>query len=174
MDTHGQSIFPFYITSDWSALNRPFFPVGRSSQQGSSLIEVLVTLVLVAIGLSGMMMMQARGLEQNQSAYLRTQAIAMASDMADRMRLNKQAALKDLYQLAKSDTSAGFAKPPATPADKKLAYNDLNIWLNWVELSLPKGDAVITRNSQVMSITISWGGADGKAADSYVHEMELL
>lgn len=143
-------------------------------QKGSSLIEVLVTLVLVAIALSGMMMMQARGLEQNQSAYLRTQAIAMASDMADRMRLNKQAALHDLYQLAKNDVSADFALPPATPADKKLAYNDLNAWLSWVELSLPNGDAVIGRNNQLVSITVSWGGADGRPAASYVHEIELL
>nr|WP_299197744.1 type IV pilus modification protein PilV [uncultured Amphritea sp.] len=173
MYTQGQSVFPFCKASTRSDLIRPYPHLYRFSQ-GSSLIEVLVTLVLVAIGLSGMMMMQARGLEQNQSAYLRTQAIAMASDMADRMRLNKQAALNDRYQLAKSDASTDFATPAATPADKKLAYNDLYVWLGWVELSLPKGDAVITRNNQLVSITVSWGGADGKPAASYVHEMDLL
>ncbi len=173
MQTQGRSVFPFCKASTRSDLIRPYPHLYRFSQ-GSSLIEVLVTLVLVAIGLSGMMMMQARGLEQNQSAYLRTQAIAMASDMADRMRLNKQAALNDLYQLAEGDTSASFSQAPATPANKKLAYNDLNAWLSWVELSLPKGDAVITRNNQVVSITVSWGGADGRPAASYVHEMDLL
>ena len=40
-----------------------------SAERGVTLIEVLVTLVLVAIGLSGMMVMQARGVQQNQSAY---------------------------------------------------------------------------------------------------------
>ena len=149
-------------------------PVNKHSQQGASLIEVLVTLVLVAIGLSGMMIMQVRGLEQNQSAYLQTQAIAMAADLADRIRLNKHAALADHYQLFANDTAANFANPLATPVEKKLAYNDLNTCLDWIETSLPQGDAVITRNQQVISITVSWGSSDGKPDSSYVHEVDLI
>ncbi|MBQ0755742.1 MAG: type IV pilus modification protein PilV [Amphritea sp.] len=146
----------------------------KISQQGVSLIEVLVTLVLVAIGLSGMMIMQVRGLEQNQSAYLQTQAIAMAGDLADRMRLNKKAALNDFYRLAKNDTAANFANPASTPIEKKLAYNDLNTWLGWIETSLPLGDAVIIRNNQVIQIMLSWGGEGGKPAGSYTHEIDLI
>lgn len=148
--------------------------VKKNSQQGVSLIEVLVTLVLVAIGLSGMMIMQVRGLEQNQSAYLQTQAIAMAGSLADRMRLNKQAALNDFYQLAKNDTAADFANPASTSIEKKLAYNDLNSWLGWIETSLPLGDAVIIRNNQVIHIILSWGGEGGKPTGSYTHEIDLI
>lgn len=150
-----------------------FFSHHSSDQQGSSLVEVLVTLVLVTIGLSGMMMLQIRGLEQNQSAYLQTQAIAMASDMADRMRLNKHAALDDLYRLNKADTAADFFSPAATSLEKNLAYRDLNAWLGWVETVLPKGDAVITRNDQVFHITLSWGD-DGKPGRVYIHEIGLI
>lgn len=151
------------------------FPILRKPphQQGSSLIEIMVTLVLVAIGLSGMMMMQVRGLEQNQSAYLQTQAIALASGLADRMRLNKQAALNDLYQLAKSDSAADFAAPAQKPVDKNLAYHDLNTWLAWVETALPNGDAQIARNKQVVHITLSWGGGS-KPAGQYTHEIDLI
>lgn len=143
-------------------------------QQGVSLIEVLVTLVLVAIGLSGMMIMQIRGLEQNQNAYLQTQAIAMAGSLADRMRLNKQAALNDDYRLAKSDTAADFATPASGSLEKQLAYNDLNTWLGWIETSLPLGDAVIFRNNQVIHIVLSWGGEGGKPTGSYTYEIDLI
>ncbi|BBB27734.1 type IV pilus modification protein PilV [Amphritea japonica] len=168
-------VFPFVC--EQRSFKRSFCDssvVNKLPQQGASLIEVLVTLVLVAVGLSGMMIMQVRGLEQNQSAYLQTQAIAMAADLADRIRLNKQAALNDLYQLSATDTAADFVNPPITPVGKKLAYNDLNSCLDWIESSLPRGDAVITRNQQVISITVSWGGQDGKPASSYIHEVELI
>lgn len=167
----------FSFVSDQSVCRRSSgfdSSVKKISQQGVSLIEVLVTLVLVAIGLSGMMIMQVRGLEQNQSAYLQTQAVAMASDLADRMRLNKRAALNDFYRLGKNETAADFANSASTPIEKKLADNDLNTWLAWVETSLPKGDAVITRNNQVIQIRLSWGGESGKLPGNYTHEIDLI
>lgn len=144
------------------------------TERGVTLIEVLVTLVLVAIGLSGMMAMQARGVQQNQSAYLRTQAVMMASDMADRIRLNRQAALADAYTLTLSQTVDAFKSNAGLAAGPALANNDIYDWLGRVTAYLPEGDAAISRKDQTMTITVNWNGRrDDGATSSYQHEVEL-
>ncbi|SER12715.1 type IV pilus assembly protein PilV [Amphritea atlantica] len=158
------------------ACSRTFLPtyIIPRRQCGTSLIEVLVTLVLVAIGMVGMMTMQARGLQQNQSAYLRTQAIAIANDMADRIRLNKQAGLDDYYALTLSQDAQSFSTAGVTDSAKKLAYSDLHNWLSWVAVSLPEGDAEIKRSSQRITIVINWNGRrDQGGISRYQHEVDL-
>ncbi|MEX2475652.1 type IV pilus modification protein PilV [Marinobacter sp.] len=72
----------------------PFFKTGASarSQCGFTLIEILVTVVILAIGLLGLAGLTLEGMRNNQGAYLRTQASILAYDMADRMRANKERA----------------------------------------------------------------------------------
>jgi type IV pilus assembly protein PilV len=55
---------------------------------GFTLIEVMVSMVIMSVGLLGIFAMQSRALMDNQDAYLRTQAIALAYDMGDRIRAN--------------------------------------------------------------------------------------
>ena len=55
---------------------------------GFSMIEVLVTLLVLSIGLLGLAAMQVRSIKNTHSAYLRSQATYLAYDMLDRMRAN--------------------------------------------------------------------------------------
>ena len=57
-------------------------------QAGFSLIEVLVTMVVLSIGLLGVAGMQASGLRNNHAVYTKTQATNLAMDMAERIRAN--------------------------------------------------------------------------------------
>lgn len=61
-----------------------------ASQRGLTMIEILVTLVIVSIGLLGAAAMVINGLESNRNAFLRTQASILAYDMADRIRSNAE------------------------------------------------------------------------------------
>ncbi|MEH6550499.1 MAG: type IV pilus modification protein PilV [Pseudomonadales bacterium] len=61
----------------------------QSSQQGMGLIEVLVALMVLAIGLLGMLNMQSKGLQFNQAGYYRSQALFLAEDIVERMRSNR-------------------------------------------------------------------------------------
>ncbi|MCG8370459.1 MAG: type IV pilus modification protein PilV, partial [Proteobacteria bacterium] len=61
---------------------------GRRGQSGVSLIEVLVSTVILAVGLVGVAGMQAMAMKNNQGAQMRSQASALAYDLADRMRGN--------------------------------------------------------------------------------------
>ncbi len=61
--------------------------------QGFTLIEILVTVFILAIGLLGLAGLLVEGMRNNQGAYLRTQASIIAYDMADRIRANRAQAL---------------------------------------------------------------------------------
>lgn len=60
----------------------------RRPQSGFTLVEVLVTVIILAIGILGLAGLQIAGMRSNHSAFLRTQATLAASDLMDRMRVN--------------------------------------------------------------------------------------
>lgn len=60
----------------------------KKNIKGVTLIEVLVAIVITSIGILGFASLQFLGLNSNQSAYSRTQASFIASDLSERMRAN--------------------------------------------------------------------------------------
>lgn len=61
-------------------------------ERGISLIEVLVTLVILAVGMLGVMGMQARLQQSETEVYQRTQALILLQDMASRLAANRNQA----------------------------------------------------------------------------------
>lgn len=57
-------------------------------QNGVSLIEVMVALFVLGVGLLGVLAMQAESMKLNQQAYGSTQAMFLANDIVERMRVN--------------------------------------------------------------------------------------
>ncbi len=55
---------------------------------GFSMIEVMVTLAVLAIGLLGLAALQSVGIRFNHQSYQRTQAVFQAYDILDRIRTN--------------------------------------------------------------------------------------
>lgn len=64
------------------------------SQHGVGLIEVLVALLLIAIGILGFSALQLRAMDAANEAADRTFAINIARDLSERMRANKQGLTK--------------------------------------------------------------------------------
>jgi type IV pilus assembly protein PilV len=60
---------------------------------GFTLVEVLVSLVILAIGLLGIAKLMLFSSHANDSAYLRSQATALAYEILDDMRANRQEAM---------------------------------------------------------------------------------
>ena len=92
----------------------------RYHGRGFTLIEVLVTMLILSIGLMGMAGLQAVSLKMNQSAHLSSQATFLAYDIIDRMRANRSAALKGDYEM-----TLGCTAPTATG----VVQDDLENWL---------------------------------------------
>lgn len=59
------------------------------TMRGTSMIEVLVTLVIVAIGLLGLAGLQSRLQVSEMEAYQRAQALILLNDMASRLAANR-------------------------------------------------------------------------------------
>lgn len=126
--------------------------------KGFSLLEVLISMVVLSIGLLGLAGLQATGLRNNHSAYLRSQATLLAYDIADRMRANSIAALNGSYNLAPDVTPATPAKDCTTTtcAPTELAAYDLYHWFQRLTAILPAGDSKIQLNSGVVTVTLQW------------------
>jgi type IV pilus assembly protein PilV len=61
----------------------------RRTASGFTLIEILVTLVILMIGLLGIAGLMAQGQRASFEAYQRQQALALANDMAERIKANR-------------------------------------------------------------------------------------
>lgn len=122
-------------------------------QRGMTLIEVLVTLLLISVGLLGVAALQLTSLRSNQTAYVRSQASTLAGDILDRMRANQQGVLAGEYT---SDTALNGLGTAGTTARL-----DLTAWQAAIDAALPgdpadKGGA-LQRNGNVVTVTIRWG-----------------
>lgn len=138
---------------------------------GFTLIEVLVALLVMCIGVLGigkMMIMSARA---NDSAYMRSQATALAYTILDTMRANRQAALSGSYVVPIGTTPAPVSCTAAAPCDSGLqAQNDLSQWKTSLTSELPGGDGSVTTVTGVDTKT----GADNVTATVTVQWLDTV
>ncbi len=150
------------------------------TQQGFTLIEVLIAVVILAVGLLGMASLTLNSLQSSQGAALRSQASSLAGDLAERLRANKDFAISNNtnYLLA---ANAGTTNKPAcvdsntgcSTADQ--AQRDLFEWRASLATSLPDGTAVITKPSnRQYELALTWNEAGNRgAASSYTLRIDL-
>jgi len=127
---------------------------GRAASRGFSLLEVLIALLIMAVGLLGFALMQTMGIRFVESSNYRTQAINLAYDMLDQMRANRL--------LAAQYTGATFAASaaPASCAGRAgvvTIANNIADWKCRVQLALGDGaSATVTYNGGQATVTINW------------------
>ena len=97
------------------------------AQRGGLMIEVLVTIAILAIGLAGLMQMQARLQKSEVESYQRTQALMLANDMASRISTNRADASSYKTSDPNDPTSIGFGMTCPTASDT-LQERDRGEW----------------------------------------------
>jgi len=125
-------------------------------QHGLSLVEILVTVLILAVGGLGIASLQLAGLKYSSGSYARTQAVILSDDMANRLKSNRAAALNLQADGSIGDPSAyeaaTFAAPGAVGQDcltqtcdaDELATYDIAQWRNEIARTLPAGRGRIT------------------------------
>ena len=121
------------------------------SCRGFSLIEVLVTIVLVTVGVLGMVALQAKSIEYTQDAINRNAANTLAHELIEIMRahrddlLRSPASLNNVYRGLKDSTDIYQANGrlklnsescPSSSVPQSL-IQQANCWLKQVEATLP-------------------------------------
>lgn len=119
-------------------------------QRGVGLIEVMVALLVIAVGVLGFMAMQTRALRETQEAYHYSQANMMANDLFDRMRLNLGLALQtNAYAYTFAATTAQPAEVICQPCSpEQIRSRDLRDWHGAVQRRLPAASAEVSYLTQ--------------------------
>ena len=112
---------------------------------GFTLIEILITLLILSIGLLGLAGLQTKGLQFDQVAYMRSQAAIKADDIADRMRANVLEAQAGIYDIPHGTPATSDADCAANVCDSVTMTDfDKTKWKTALAATLPAGDGEIT------------------------------
>jgi type IV pilus assembly protein PilV len=120
-------------------------------QSGTTMIEVLVTILVMSVGLLGLAALQGFSLQAGQSAYYRTQATNLAYEVADFARLNRSAVISTC----------------SLPV--------LDAWENFVVTQLPNGElAVSIEDCPLGEIQVSVTWSEQRLEDAEGDEESLV
>lgn len=137
----------------------------RAANRGVGLIEVLVAIVVMAIGILGVAALQATTLRNSLGALERSQAVVQTYAVLDAMRANAAVARIGGYNLNVMTCDA--------PTEGDLAADDLHAWINALHASVgASACGQITCGSTDCTITVQWDASRGSASDD--EEKEAL
>lgn len=142
----------------------------RQAHRGMTLLEVLVSVVLLSVGMLGIASMLMLSGKTNNSSYAKHKATLCIYDMFDRMRANSQIVAGGSYNVSNISSSGGPGTVPPPSADcatatcnpTQLAAYDTWYWLTRMVSQLPGGSGSISAaagaisNTSVVTITVQW------------------
>ena len=126
-------------------------------QRGDTMIEVLVTIIILAVGVLGTAALQVTTLKNLSTSHSAGVAAIIAEDFSERMRANPTAALADGYvhdraPISDTDCAANLC----SMAD--IAKYDTETWWDQLTTVLPAGSAEVTRDigTSTFVLTVRW------------------
>jgi type IV pilus assembly protein PilV len=135
--------------------------INMQASAGFTLLEVLVTMFVIALALLGTAGLQAYGMKVTQSGQLRTEAVILGLDLLERIEANNPGAIAGNYAVDPLPTAApsDCYALMCTPAD--LATYDLVQFGTRLGAVLPAGTATVTRaaagtNLWTYTIQVNW------------------
>lgn len=123
-----------------------------ATQQGFGLIEILVALLILAIGLLGMASLQTASLQQTTGSQARTQAIFLAEDLVERIRANRP----NINDYVLADPDALDCDTDFAIDNSGVAEDDLEEWRNSLACLLPGGNGEVSVNGNTITVDVTW------------------
>lgn len=133
------------------------------------MIEILITLVIIATALLGTAGLQLYAMKVGKNSEFRTQAIFLASDLAERMEANKPAAITGAYAASGATAASAVSDCVANACNAdSLAQYDLSQWEAAVGNLLPGSSWTVTPAiantaptvTATYTIRLSWADRD--------------
>ena len=137
-----------------------------------TLLEFLITLVIVSFALLGIAGIVSVSLKNDQSAFFRSQAVLLAGDIIDRMRANRPTAEGASSPYSLTLCPVPSSKPAGIPRD------DLDQWCDELAAVLPAGTGSVTMVAATRKVTVvvQWDdsrGSGGASAQQMTIETRL-
>jgi type IV pilus assembly protein PilV len=134
-------------------------------QQGVTLVESMIALLVISIGLLGIASLQITAMSQNASSLNHSQAVWYAYNMSDRIRAN----IGQFANYDGIDTSTGYSQDclGSTCTNAQMLTADAADWATMVT-NLPGGRGIITSpTADGLTVSVMWDdegtGATGTA-----------
>ncbi len=127
--------------------------IGMSSRirpdRGVSLLEVLIAVLVLAIGMLGIAAMQAVSLRNSQGSLERSQAVVLSYNIFDAMRSNLLIARANGYNIGMTCA--------APAAGTTLVSSDLNTWITSLQSNIgASACGSINCASNVCEVAVQW------------------
>ena len=114
----------------------------RKYTTGTTLIELLISLLILSVGMLGMLELQSVTVRNNHATWLRTQAAMFATDIGERMRANFQGVEAGSYnRVSGTFTAACLTAAGCAPA--QMAAHDISQWRTQITEGLPLGSGIV-------------------------------
>lgn len=133
--------------------------IARRHTCGFSLLEAMIALVVLSVGMIGIAALHGHSLSAGRTALLRTKAVNLVADMADRIRVNRLggAAYAGPAANERCDPESGGGVD-CTPA--QMAAHDLFVWQRLVAEQLPNGVGTVAHDGATVpptyTIEVRW------------------
>jgi len=133
-----------------------------AGQRGFSMIEVLIALVVLAVGLLGLALLQTTNLRYTKSANLRTQAVNLGAEILDTMRANHTevgayaAGIQQSQFDAAVITDAGDGNACGTTPVLTSAANITRLKCEVVEALGPEAWASVAVAGNQVTVVVTW------------------
>ncbi len=127
--------------------------LNQSKQQGVSLIESLIALLVISVGLLGIAALQITAISQNSSALNHSQAVWIAYNISDRIRANDNQFIN--YSGIDTDNSYSQDCMSNQCSNAQMLTADAAD-LGTMVGNLPAGRGMITNNADGLVVSIMW------------------
>ena len=118
----------------------------RHGSRGFSLIEALVTLVVLSIGMLALANLQLQTLVDSRTASMRNFAALMAYNLADQVRSNETAVTNGTFNSPKNTPEPNcYAAAGCDP--NQMATTAYATWLEDIKAAMPGGDGIVCIDS---------------------------
>lgn len=125
--------------------------------RGFSLLEVLITILVVSFGLLGMAALIVSGVRSNNIAHYRSVASKQTEDIADRMRANLIGVSAGAYNSLAANIPASSDCVTNVCSAAQIAAYDHAQWNTANSILLPRGVGIVNGNLAAgFSITLMW------------------